>query len=540
MKKFFASMALMGMFAMNASAQFAGGTGTESDPYQVATAEQLQAVNDFLTASFVQTADIDLSEMVWKPIGTFTGHYNGQGFAISGLTIETGEDGLGVFNRVNEPAVLENIVIRDCYIVANRWSGILCSTNGNWEAKGGLFRNCYIYDSSIEGTEWIGAFAGVSGGSFENCHAINVNVEGSGNGIGGISGDSEAGGHYWNCTFYGSIIGTTMAGGICAFYNGNCLVDNCFENCAVYGNITSSGGCVGGIMAAPNWNVSNSNVINCSVFANVSGPGVGGIGGNAVRGKMIRNYVTGNITATDIYYHDNWEDPWNGGLCAVNFNGPIEDSYFSGTITAKVDGVKTAGISGRNWDGLQVKACYYNSDGATMGMGDGDNPDLYETYGVMPEDMQTLSTFKFSDMSKWQIVEGQTTPFFINQTAPLTVTECNTNRIAGTGEADLERVIIIGSMSETLRNEVTIENGNWSIELGEDDVVASETVTVIGFAKDKMPSMVTKAKVEDATGIKLNESAENEAAAPAYNVQGQRIDAGYHGITIVKGKKIIR
>lgn len=87
MKKFFASMALMGMFAMNASAQFAGGTGTESDPYQVATAEQLQAVNDFLTASFVQTADIDLSEMVWKPIGTFTGHYNGQGFAISGLTI---------------------------------------------------------------------------------------------------------------------------------------------------------------------------------------------------------------------------------------------------------------------------------------------------------------------------------------------------------------------------------------------------------------------------------------------------------------------
>ena len=95
-------------------------------------------------------------------------------------------------------------------------------------------------------------------------------------------------------------------------------------------------------------------------------------------------------------------------------------------------------------------------------------------------------------------------------------------------------------MSETLRNEVTIENGNWSIELGEDDVVASETVTVIGFAKDKMPSMVTKAKVEDATGIKLNESAENEAAAPIYNVQGQRIDAGYHGITIVKGKKIIR
>ena len=79
MKKFFASIALMGMFTMNASAQFAGGTGTESDPYQVATAEQLQAVNDFLSSSFVQTEDIDLTDIVWKPIGTFTGHYNGQG-----------------------------------------------------------------------------------------------------------------------------------------------------------------------------------------------------------------------------------------------------------------------------------------------------------------------------------------------------------------------------------------------------------------------------------------------------------------------------
>ena len=75
MKKYFYLLTAMALFAMNVQAQFTGGAGTEAEPYQVATAEQLQAVSDFPTASFVLTDDIDLSDIVWKPIANFTGHF---------------------------------------------------------------------------------------------------------------------------------------------------------------------------------------------------------------------------------------------------------------------------------------------------------------------------------------------------------------------------------------------------------------------------------------------------------------------------------
>ena len=50
---------------------FAHGTGTAADPYQVATADDLNGVRDYLSAHFKQMADIDLSGYAnWEPIGT--------------------------------------------------------------------------------------------------------------------------------------------------------------------------------------------------------------------------------------------------------------------------------------------------------------------------------------------------------------------------------------------------------------------------------------------------------------------------------------
>ena len=52
--------------------QFAGGSGTAEDPWQIATAEQLDRVRDDLKAHYVLTDDIDLSGYEnWIPIGAF-------------------------------------------------------------------------------------------------------------------------------------------------------------------------------------------------------------------------------------------------------------------------------------------------------------------------------------------------------------------------------------------------------------------------------------------------------------------------------------
>ena len=78
--------------------QFSGGTGTVEDPYNIATAEDLNNIRYYLTSSFIQTADIDLGVAPWNegegwdPIGnydpfdsskSFSGNYNGNKFIIN-------------------------------------------------------------------------------------------------------------------------------------------------------------------------------------------------------------------------------------------------------------------------------------------------------------------------------------------------------------------------------------------------------------------------------------------------------------------------
>ena len=87
------------VFAAENTTEFAGGDGTEGNPYQVSTAEQLDNVRNYLDAYFIQTADIDLTEATaeggtfyndgsgWSPIGTnrntpFAGSYDGGGHRI--------------------------------------------------------------------------------------------------------------------------------------------------------------------------------------------------------------------------------------------------------------------------------------------------------------------------------------------------------------------------------------------------------------------------------------------------------------------------
>ena len=65
------------------------GSGSEKDPYQVTTADELFEVRNDLAAHYLQMNDIDLAEWIqednpkqgWNPIGDsslpFTGSYNG-------------------------------------------------------------------------------------------------------------------------------------------------------------------------------------------------------------------------------------------------------------------------------------------------------------------------------------------------------------------------------------------------------------------------------------------------------------------------------
>lgn len=531
MKRNFISLTALALCCtLNSYAQYSGGSGTETDPYLVATAEDLQNVSNNTTSYFKQTADIDLDGVAFTPIETFTGQYDGDNFTIDNLTMESGANGLGLFSRVNTPGVIQNVVIRNASVSGGQWIGILCSTNGNWEAKGGTFKNCYIYDSAIDGGSSVAAFAGVAGGSFENCYAYNVTVEATGSMIGGISGDNENGGHYYDCAFYGEVNGNDQVGGMVGFYNGNCDKEVTIKNCVMYGSVSASNSAGGGLVGTMNWNTSNFKMENSCSFANVSGIGVGGLAGADARLCYAdRVYCTGKVTGKG-------ENVYAGGLFAnVPFNTAysVKNAYCTGEVSA-ASGVVAGAVTGC-FQGNGLVNVYYSAAAGMAGVAGGLDTDPT----VALDDMTKLANYTFEDASLWQNIDGTTTPFFANQTAPTTVSECTTNGVKGTCSSKLGKVYICGSLSGSLIDQElkVAGDGTWSVAFGEDEVAEDETLNIIMIDTDCMPSVVTKAKVAkgEANGIETVDG--NTAMAEpvaTYNIAGQRNNGAQKGICIVK------
>ena len=132
------------------SVTFEGGTGTPEDPYQIATAEQLDAIRNNLGASYVLVNDIDLSNYGnWIPIGDssssgFTGTLDGNGHSIQNMTITSSGLDYSAFIGSALNATVKNlsltnvdIEVSDTHCVA----GII----------GSAVDNCIIESCSVSG-----------------------------------------------------------------------------------------------------------------------------------------------------------------------------------------------------------------------------------------------------------------------------------------------------------------------------------------------------------------------------------------------------
>ena len=116
----------LGLACLPCHAQYAGGSGTPEDPYQIATAQDLLELgdepNDY-DKHFILTADIDLSEYAFNQAviawdtepnteyfqGTeFSGSFDGKGYAISNLRV-TGDACLGLFGKIESQGEVSNL-----------------------------------------------------------------------------------------------------------------------------------------------------------------------------------------------------------------------------------------------------------------------------------------------------------------------------------------------------------------------------------------------------------------------------------------------
>ena len=109
---------------------FAGGQGTEADPFQIATAQDLDSLSiytngtqasDFISAWYKQTADIDMTGKTFTPISqadVFKGVYDADGKKVTNLKIASSAQKPAGFIAKGEGAKLLNLSLQDADIDA--------------------------------------------------------------------------------------------------------------------------------------------------------------------------------------------------------------------------------------------------------------------------------------------------------------------------------------------------------------------------------------------------------------------------------------
>lgn len=238
---------------------FAGGTGTEGDPWLIENAEQLaylaQQVNngtDYERKHFRLVSDLDLSGNEWTPIGTyrkpFWGGFDGGGHTITGMKITGNRDYVGLFG--------------ECH---------------NFTAASSYIKSVTVKRANISGRNFVGAIAGV-GANISDCYSIE-NTICANRCVGGICGSLT--GNISGCYNSSSVSGNSTAGGIMgsASYNGigNGVVQYCYNIGAV--TVRQQDSSVGGITGASANRYDISNCLNCGKITG-NGKNVGGIAGS--------------------------------------------------------------------------------------------------------------------------------------------------------------------------------------------------------------------------------------------------------------------
>ena len=391
-----------------AAGKFAGGDGSETTPYQIATAEQLKAVEKNPGAHYVLIADIDLEgsvENLWHPIGKFTGTFDGNGHTISGLYMNAkspgpADQGLGLFSYLGSGGTIKNLTVEG-EIHPGQGEGKYDPSVGSVVGKcdGGKIINCTSGVNITGHTEKTvgGIVAGADGkGTIENCRytgTINITINSANTmGMGGIVGMASDC-TVKNCENAGTVKSNIHTGGVVGRSDDGAEVLNCRNS----GHVESSGGASGGVVGdnygviknsynigtvtgSDDWtggvtahNVAESDadaatdqtgiVENCYNAGTVSGSGdIGGVVGynnsSNVHTAIVRSsYNTGTVTGGSR----------TGGVVGHIESGVVENCYNTGDVTGSVDGSDAGGVVGSiegnvNGNESTVSNCYNTGD----------------------------------------------------------------------------------------------------------------------------------------------------------------------------------
>ena len=347
------------------------GYRVEDGTYFVTNATGLIAWADHVRAGNWDTnctleADIELTGS-WEPIGTaqtrYTGTFDGNGKTITGLTIDSSSQYVGMFGYLDgtvkdlelanvditsswstQPAgfvgavagnTSSNCNIANCFV-----SGNIVIRGTNSQAGGLVGKNygsvsqCQVNELTIAGPSsgnyiYLGGVVGTNSKTVDDCQVENLTITG-GSYVGGVTGENSASSSaLTGCSVKNSsVTGRSSSGGVAGvFYSGEiagCSVDG--TTVATDGLTGKSGGVIG---------TQTGGTVMACYFANgwINGndaltPNLGGVAGAQTGGSLIACYSTGG---GDL---DTSNSTYAGGVVGnKTINGQVTACYWSGKQT---------------------------------------------------------------------------------------------------------------------------------------------------------------------------------------------------------------
>lgn len=270
-----ATLLLLVVNTTELKAQFAGGTGTEEDPYQISTIEQLDSVRlePGYNVFFVLLNDINASSTrTWNegkgflPIGgqdltvsNFRGHFDGQGFTIDSLYMNNpGYQSIGLFGYLQSQGTISNIKLTNYTLIGNTTpftSTTLTEWPKDWYVGGlvgineGTISNSHVTGKSIG--VYVGGLAAVNAGSIDNSSAfVEIDSSDTSGGIAsvnvGLISESNATGTIRNGRFAGGLVGMNVNNRSVQYVNfdGKAIISNSLSSVNI-NNTNIAGGLAG-------------------------------------------------------------------------------------------------------------------------------------------------------------------------------------------------------------------------------------------------------------------------------------------------------
>ena len=396
---------------------FAGGTGTEEDPYQIANGAQLAYLAQFVNSDsnndcagecFVLTADIDLANNDWTPIGNsfadvlfdgpdyrlFAGNLDGKGHTISNISIGT------------ESTPLESDVF------------------GLFGATEGKISNLNLHTVSIHGIAKVasigavvgfaGGLVGSSGGSIENCHVTGLtmdmsapsNVYAAAYWVGGLVGALDGTQLINECSVSGGITekaGKGSIGGLIGELGKAAKITYSRSNVTVNVKADSSGGAdVGGFIGKGNGKTDAETVIrNCYATGNVTGGAYTGGFAGGLWGLNIKNcYASGNVSQAAVamasFVGTDASDP--------NYYGSITNCFTTGIVTGSSPSLYAFAMQDAT-ERSEITNCYFAVE--NLGIKNQNESATEKPQDEMKNEAFAAALNGSDDRNGWSFVNGQ-------------------------------------------------------------------------------------------------------------------------------------